>query len=111
QELGPDLPPGRAEGAPEADLGAAFQDRDDHDVGDSDAPHQQGHRAEAEEQAVERAFGRGPGDQGRRGAADLDVAGGFGVGGGGEDLLDGGGLVGGRGDGGGGGVPIEAGVF
>src|SRR5262249_42973430 len=57
QELDPDLPLGGAEGTAQADLGAAFQDGDDHDVGDPDAADQQGHRAEAEEQAVERAFG------------------------------------------------------
>src|SRR6516165_5720099 len=111
QELGADLPPGSAEGTPEADLGPALQDRDDHDVGDSDAPDQQRHRAEAEEQAVERALGRGAGDQRGRGATDLDAAGGFGVGGGGEDLLDGGDLVGGRAHVDGGRMPVETEVL
>jgi len=36
EELRPDLGLGRAEGAAEADLGAAFEDGDDHDVGDAD---------------------------------------------------------------------------
>src|SRR5215211_447927 len=48
---------GRAEGATEADIRAAFQ-RDDHDVGDADGADDQGHDAEAEEEAVERS-GRG----------------------------------------------------
>jgi signal transduction histidine kinase len=50
---------GRAQRAAQADLGAAFQHGDDHDVGDADGPDEQGHRAEAEEQAVERALGVG----------------------------------------------------
>src|SRR5262245_7004257 len=111
QELGADLPPGRAEGAAEADLGPSFQDGDDHDVGDSYAPDKQGDRAEAEEQAVERALGRGAGDQRGRGAADLDAARGFWVGGGGENLLDGGDLVGGRAHVDGGRMPIETEVL
>ena len=49
EELGADLALGRAEGAAEADLRAAFQHRDDHDVGDADGADDQGHDAEAEE--------------------------------------------------------------
>jgi hypothetical protein len=36
----------------EADLGRAFQDRDDHHVGDSDRADEQGHRTEAQEHGV-----------------------------------------------------------
>ena len=47
EELRADLALRRAEGAPEADLRPAFQDRDDHDVGDTDGTHDEGHHAEA----------------------------------------------------------------
>ena len=36
EELGADVAFGGAEGAAQADLGAAFEDGDDHDVGDAD---------------------------------------------------------------------------
>ena len=41
-----------AKGSTEADLRAAFEDRDDHHVGDADAADEEGHGAETEEQAV-----------------------------------------------------------
>ena len=46
------------------------------------APNEQGDRAEAEEQAVQRGFGVGLGDQRVRGLGDGDFVGVFGVGGG-----------------------------
>jgi len=48
-----------AEGAAEPDLAAPFQHGDDHDVGDADVAHDQGDRAEGEEQAAERGGGVG----------------------------------------------------
>ena len=89
EELGADVAPGGAEGAAQADLGAAFEDGDDHDVGDADRADQEGDGAEAEEQAVEGAFGVGLGDQGGGGLADVDLVGVLGVGGGGEEVVDG----------------------
>ena len=50
------MPSGGAEGAAQSDLGAAFEDGDDHDVGDADRADEQGDGAEAEEQAVEGAL-------------------------------------------------------
>ncbi len=52
QELLGHVAPGGAERAAQADLAAALEDRDDHDVGDADAADEQGHRAEPEEEAV-----------------------------------------------------------
>ena len=54
------------EGAAQPDLGAPFEDGDDHDVGHADGADQQRDRAQAEEQAVERAGGVGLGGQRRR---------------------------------------------
>ena len=48
---------GGAERSAEADFGAAFEDGDDHDVGDADAADEQGDGAEAEEQPVVGALG------------------------------------------------------
>src|SRR5258708_31647864 len=42
------------EGGTAADLRAAFQNRDDHDVGDTDGTHDQCHHPKPEEEAVER---------------------------------------------------------
>ncbi len=50
-----DLAPGGAQGAAQPDFLAAVQHRDDHDVGDADRADEQGDRAQAEEQGVERA--------------------------------------------------------
>ena len=75
---------GGAEAAAQSDLGAAFEDADEHDVGDADGADEQGDGAEAEEQAVQRAFGVGLGDQRVGGLGDVDLVGVFGVGGGGE---------------------------
>jgi hypothetical protein len=47
---------GRAEGAAQADLGAALEDGDDHDVGDPDAADEQCDGSQAEEQAIERSL-------------------------------------------------------
>jgi hypothetical protein len=108
EELGADLAFGCAKRAAQPDLGAAFQDGNDHDVGHSDGPDEQGDGAEAEEQAVERAFRGGAGEQGGRRAADADFVGGRGFGGGGQDRLDGADLVGVGPPVDGGGVPVEA---
>ena len=80
--------------AAEPDLGAAFEHGDDHDVGDADGADEQGDRAEAEEQAVEGAFGVGLGDERVRGLGDVDLVRLFRVGGGGEQVVDGVDLVG-----------------
>ena len=77
EELRADLAHGRAEGAAEADLRAAFQHRDDHDVGDADGADDQGHDAEAEEEAVERSGRGGAGGERVGGLADVDLVGGL----------------------------------
>jgi hypothetical protein len=63
-----------AEGAAQSDLGAALEDGDDHDVGDADRADDERDGTEAEEHAIEGAFGVGPGDQGGGGLADVDAA-------------------------------------
>ena len=63
EELDADVAFGGAEGAAQPDLAAAFEDGDDHDVGDADGADEQGDGAEAEEQAVEGALGVGLGDE------------------------------------------------
>ena len=88
EELGADVTFGGAEGAAQPDLGAAFEDRDDHDVGHADRADQEGNGAEAEEQAVEGTLGVGLGDQSGGGLADVDLAGVLGVGGGGQEAVD-----------------------
>ena len=45
--------------APWPDLGAAIEHRDDHDVGYSDRPDQQGDLVKAQEKGIERACGIG----------------------------------------------------
>jgi len=77
QELGADLASGGAQRAAQPDLRAAFQHRDDHDVGHPDRADQQRDRAQAEEQGVERALGVGPGGERVRGLGDVDLAGAF----------------------------------
>ena len=74
EELDADVALGGAEGAAQPDLGAAFEDGDDHDVGHPDRPDQEGHRAEAQEEAVEGALGVGLGDEGGRGLGDVHLA-------------------------------------
>ena len=63
QELGADLAAGGAQRPAQPDLGAAFQHRDDHDVGHPDRADQQRDRAQSEEQGVERALRVGPGGE------------------------------------------------
>ncbi len=87
EELDADVALGGAQGAAQPDFGAAFEHADEHDVADADGADEQGDRAEAEEQAVQRAFGVGLGDQRVGGLADGDLVGVFGVGGGGEDVV------------------------
>ena len=94
EELGPDLGLRRAEGATEADLRAAFQHRDDHDVGDADGTHDQRHDPEPEEEAVERPRRGGPGGEHVGRLADVDLVGCLGVGGRREQRLHRGDVVG-----------------
>ena len=75
EELDADVAFGGAEGAAQPDLGASFEDRDDHDVGHPDRSDEEGHGAEAQEEAVEGALGVGLGDEGGRGLGDVDLAG------------------------------------
>ena len=63
QELGADLASGGAQRPAQPDLGAALEDRDDHDVGDPDRADQQRDRAQAEEQGVQGALGVGLGGE------------------------------------------------
>ena len=86
------MAPGGAEGAAQPDLGAAFEDGDDHDVGHPDRADEQRDRTQAQEQDAERAFGLCLGDQGGGRLGDFGAAGVSGVGLGGEqgvDALDG----------------------
>ena len=78
--MGADLAAGGAQRAAQPDLGAAFQHRDDHDVGYPDRADQQRDRAKPEEQGVERALGVGLGGERVRGPRDVDLAGIFRVG-------------------------------
>ena len=94
EELRPDLALGRAEGAAEADLRAAFQHRDDHDVGDADGADDQRHDPEPEEEAVERSGRGGAGGERVGGLADVDLVGCLGVGGRREQRLHRGDVVG-----------------
>ena len=89
KELDADVAFGGAERAAQPDLGAAFEDGDDHDVGDADCADEERDGAEAQEEAVEGALGVGLGDEGGRGLADVDLAGVLRVGGGGEQVVDG----------------------
>src|SRR5712691_1752440 len=93
EELRADLAFGSAEGAAKADLGATFEDADQHDVADPDRADQQRDCAEAEEEAVEGALCGGAGGERGGGLADVDLVGCFGVGGGGKHGLDGGDLA------------------
>src|SRR4029453_15345899 len=93
-ELGADVALGGAQGAAQADLGAALQHADDHDVGDADPTDQQRHPAKPQQQRVERALGGGLGGQRVGGAGDLDLVGVLGVGGGRQHPLHPGDLVG-----------------
>jgi hypothetical protein len=69
-----DLPARRAERPSEADLGAALQDADDHDVRDPDRAHQERDGAETEEQAVDARSRRRLGDERVRWLTDVDLA-------------------------------------
>ena len=62
--------------------------RDEHDVADADGADEQRHRAEPEEEAVERALRLGARGERGGGLADVDLVRRFRVGGGGEDRLD-----------------------
>ncbi len=75
EELRADMASGGAQRAAQADLGAAFEDRDDHDVGDAYRTDKQRDGTETQEQAVERALRVGPGDQSSRGLAHVDLVG------------------------------------
>ena len=66
---------------------AAFEDGDDHDVGDADGADEQGDGAETEEESVQRALGIGAGGERGGGLADVDLVRGFGIGGRREDGL------------------------
>ena len=93
KELDADMALGGSEGAAQPDLASSFQDGDDHDVGHADGSDEQGDRTQAQEERVEGALGVSLGHQGGRGLTDIDLVGGFGVGGGGQHGLDGGDLV------------------
>ncbi len=88
KELCPDLPFGRAEAAAQADLAAALEDADEHDVGDADGADEQRDGAESEEEAIEGALRVGAGGERSGGLADVDLVRCFGVGGGGENGLE-----------------------
>jgi len=74
QELSADLAAGGAQRPAQPDLRAAFQHRDDHDVGHPDRADQQRDRPQSEEQGVERALGVGLGGERVRGLGDGDLA-------------------------------------
>jgi len=52
---------GGPESTAQPDLGASFEDGDDHDLGHPDRTDDEGHRAKAQDQAVESALGVGLG--------------------------------------------------
>ena len=56
-------PARRTKGATEADLRAAFQYRDDHNIGDTDGTYDQCHHSEPEKEAIERPRRGGPGSE------------------------------------------------
>src|SRR6266487_4186826 len=89
QELDTNVASGGAQGAAQADFGAALEYRDNHDVGHPHRAHEQGDRAQAKEQAAEGVLRVGLGDQRCGGLAHADLVGGLGVGGDGQQLLDG----------------------
>jgi hypothetical protein len=62
-----------SQGAAESDLGAAFKDGDDHDVGHPDRADEEGRCAETQEEIVEGALGLGLGHEGGRWLADVDL--------------------------------------
>ena len=80
---------GGSQSTTQADLAPAFEYADKHDVADPDRPDEQRHRAQSKEETVERAFGFGPGLEGERGLANVDLVGVFGVGGCAEHGVDG----------------------
>ncbi len=94
EELDADMAFGRAQGAAQPDLRAAFQHGDDHDVGHADRADQQRDGAQAEEQDVEGALGVGLGDERGGGLGDVDLLGLLRVGLGGEQIVHLGGLAG-----------------
>ena len=108
EELDADVASGGPEGAAQPDLGSAFEDRDDHDVGHPDRSDEEGDGAETQEEAVEGALGVGLGDEGGRGLGDVDLAWVLRVGGGGEQVVDGVDLAGLGAHVDGGGVTVEA---
>ena len=88
EELGADVPSGGAKGAAQSDLGATFEDGDDHDVGDADRADQEGDGAQAKEQAVEGTLSFSLGDECGRWLADVHLVGVLRVGGSGEKVVD-----------------------
>ena len=101
------MAPGGAQRSPQADLGSTFEDRDDHDVGDTYRSHQQCDGPQAQEQAM--ASGRGVGlcRQRRGRLADVDLVGCLGVGRTRQEIVDGTDLVVLGADVDGGGVAVE----
>src|SRR6202040_38621 len=91
QELGADVAFGGAQGAAQPDLGAAFQDGDDHDVGDSDGADPQRDRAQPAVQGVQGALGGGRRGERAGRLGDGDLAGVRRVGLVGQEPVDGGG--------------------
>ena len=73
EEVRPDLTLRRSQGATKPDLRAAFQNRDDHDVGDTDGTHNQRHHPEPEKEAVERPRRGGPSGKQVRRPADVHL--------------------------------------
>src|SRR5260370_28753227 len=72
QELDADLAAGGAQRPAQPDLGAAFQDGDDHDVGHPDRADQQRDRAQSQEQGGQCALGLAPGGEHVPGPGDVD---------------------------------------
>ena len=82
------MAPGGPEGSAQADLGASFEDRDDHDVGHPHRSYKERDGAEAQEETVECALGVGLGDESRRRLGDVHLAGVLRIGGGAEQAVD-----------------------
>jgi hypothetical protein len=95
-ELGGYVDAPGAEGTAQADLGASFEDGDDHDVGDAAAADSQGHDADGKQQVFKRGGGVRTCGEGVGRVGDRDVLRCGRLHGGGEHRFDRAGAVRGR---------------
>ena len=93
-----DLRARRTERAAQADFRTPLEDGNEHHIGDADPADEEGNRSQADDQRGRRALHRESSRQRIRWAADRDLLGILGVGGGAQDGVDRADLVGGRPD-------------